>query len=52
MKLLKCIARPEKLEEVKEALTKMSVTGMTITDVRGQAVGRDTRPSIAVHSAS
>src|SRR6185369_1641278 len=35
MKLLKSIIRPEKLEEVKEALTKLSVTGMTITEVRG-----------------
>jgi nitrogen regulatory protein PII len=35
MKLLKCIVRPEKLEEIKETLTKLNVTGMTITEVRG-----------------
>ena len=55
MKLLKCIVRPEKLEEVKEALTKMSVTGMTITDVRGhgrqkghKAVYRGTEYSVTL----
>ena len=35
MKLLKCIVRPEKLEEVKDALAKLNVTGMTVTEVRG-----------------
>jgi nitrogen regulatory protein P-II 1 len=35
MKLLKCIIRPEKLDEVKEALTQLHVTGMTVTEVRG-----------------
>ena len=35
MKLIKAIIRPNKLEEVKEALTRLSVTGMTVTEVRG-----------------
>ena len=35
MKLLKTIIRPEKLDEVKEALTQLHVTGMTVTEVRG-----------------
>src|SRR5262245_2591419 len=35
MKLLKCIVRQEKLEEVKDALAKLNVTGMTVTEVRG-----------------
>lgn len=55
MKMLKCIIRPEKLEEVKDALTKMNVTGMTITDVRGhgrqkghKAVYRGTEYSVTL----
>src|SRR5438477_8294694 len=35
MKLLKAIIRPNKLEEVKDALTQANVTGMTVTEVRG-----------------
>src|SRR5437868_9133558 len=35
MKLLKIIIRNEKFEEVKESLTAMHVTGMTVTEVRG-----------------
>jgi nitrogen regulatory protein P-II 1 len=35
MKLLKTIIRPEKLEEVKDALARLNVTGMTVTEVRG-----------------
>jgi len=35
MKLIKAIIRHEKMEEVKEALTKVNVTGMTVTEVRG-----------------
>ncbi len=35
MKLVKAIVRPNKLEEVKEALTRLNVTGMTVSEVRG-----------------
>ena len=35
MKLLKCIVRPNKVDEVKDALTKLSVSGMTVSEVRG-----------------
>lgn len=35
MKLLKCIIQPYKLEEVKEALAAIHVSGMTISEVRG-----------------
>jgi len=35
MKLIKCIVRPNKIDEVREALEKASVSGMTITEVRG-----------------
>ncbi|HTG00288.1 MAG TPA: P-II family nitrogen regulator [Nitrospirota bacterium] len=35
MKLLKCIIQPYKLEEVKDALAAIHVSGMTISEVRG-----------------
>ena len=35
MKLIKAIIRPNKLEEVKDALNKISVSGLTVTEVRG-----------------
>jgi nitrogen regulatory protein PII len=35
MKLIKTIVRPNKVDEVKDALTKMGIAGMTVTEVRG-----------------
>src|SRR5205085_3841721 len=35
MKLIKAIVRPNKVDEVKDALTKMGIAGMTVTEVRG-----------------
>jgi nitrogen regulatory protein P-II 1 len=35
MKLVKCIIRPNKLEDVREALGKLNVAGMTVSEVRG-----------------
>jgi nitrogen regulatory protein PII len=35
MQLIKAIIRPNKVDEVKEALGKVQVTGMTVTEVRG-----------------
>jgi nitrogen regulatory protein PII len=35
MKLIKCIIRPNKVDEVKDALGKVNVAGMTVTEVRG-----------------
>ena len=35
MKLIKAIVRPNKVDDVREALEKMSISGMTMTEVRG-----------------
>lgn len=35
MKLIMAIVRPSKVEEVKDALGKLNVSGMTISEVRG-----------------
>ena len=35
MKLLKSIVRPNKVDEVKDALAKLNISGMTVTEVRG-----------------
>lgn len=35
MQLIKAIVRPNKVDEVKAALEKMGVSGMTVTEVRG-----------------
>ena len=35
MKLVKCIIRPNKVDDVRDALEKSTVSGMTITEVRG-----------------
>ena len=35
MKLVKSIVRPDKVEEVRDALEKLKIAGMTVTDMRG-----------------
>ena len=35
MKLLKSIVRPNKVDDVKDALAKLNIAGMTVTEVRG-----------------
>jgi len=35
MQMIKTIVRPNKVDEVKDALTKLNVSGMTVTEVRG-----------------
>jgi len=35
MKLLKAIIRPNKVDEVKDALARLNLSGMTVTEVRG-----------------
>jgi nitrogen regulatory protein PII len=35
MKLLKAIIRPNKVDDVKDALARLNISGMTVTEVRG-----------------
>jgi len=35
MKLIKAIVRPNKVDDVREALQKLNISGMTVTEVRG-----------------
>jgi len=35
MKLIKAIVRPDKVDAVKDALGKLHISGMTVTEVRG-----------------
>ena len=35
MKLIKSIIRPNKVDDVKEALDKLGISGLTVTEVRG-----------------
>ena len=35
MKLIKSIVRPNKVDEIKNALSQLDVAGMTVTEVRG-----------------
>jgi nitrogen regulatory protein PII len=35
MKLVKSIVRPDKVDDVRDALEKLKLAGMTVTDVRG-----------------
>lgn len=35
MKLIKAVVRPNRVEEIKDALAQNSISGMTVTEVRG-----------------
>jgi nitrogen regulatory protein P-II 1 len=35
MKLIKAIVRPHKVDDIKDALGKLHISGMTVTEVRG-----------------
>lgn len=35
MKLIKSIIRPNKVDDVKDALARLNISGMTVTEVRG-----------------
>ena len=41
MKKVELVIRPSKLEEVKEALDKIEVRGMTVYDVKGRGLQRN-----------
>src|SRR5690242_19893659 len=41
MKLITAVVRPERLREVKEALFRVGVTGMTLSRVSGHGGGRE-----------
>ena len=49
MKLITAIIRHEKVEEIKEALTRIKVTGMTVREVRGH--GRQKGHKAVYHGA-
>jgi nitrogen regulatory protein PII len=38
MKLIKSIVRPNKVDEVKDALARLNISGMTVTEVRGHGM--------------
>ena len=40
MKLIKSIVRPNKVDEVKDALARLNISGMTVTEVRGHGKQR------------
>jgi nitrogen regulatory protein PII len=40
MQLITSIVRPDKVDAVKEALVKLNVSGMTVTEVRGHGKQR------------
>lgn len=35
MKLIKSIVRPDKVDDIKDALARLNIAGMTVTEVRG-----------------
>ncbi|MBI2821744.1 MAG: P-II family nitrogen regulator [Acidobacteria bacterium] len=35
MKLIKSIVRPDKVDDIKDALARLNISGMTVTEVRG-----------------
>jgi len=47
MKIVMAIIKPFKLDEVRDALTKIGVQGLTVTEVKGYGVRRATLKSIA-----
>ena len=43
MKLIKAIVRPSKVEEIKDALTRLNIAGMTITRSAGTRPAKRSR---------
>jgi nitrogen regulatory protein PII len=52
MQLIKTIIRPQKLEEVQDALNQLPVTGMTISEVIGRGQTPAQQTSIGASSTS
>ena len=50
MKKIEAIIKPFRLDEVKEALNKLGITGMTISEVKDSAVSADTKRCTGVPS--
>ena len=50
LKKIECIIQPFKLEEVKEALKKIAVEGMTVTEVKGCGRQRGYTEKCAPHA--
>ena len=50
MKLVTAIIKPFKLDEVREALSAIGVTGITVTEVKGFGRQKGTPSSTAVRS--
>jgi len=47
MKKIEAVVKPFKLDEVREALAEVGVTGLTVTEVKGFGRQKDTRNSTA-----
>ena len=52
MKLITAIIKPYKLDEVREALSEVGVTGLTITDVKGFGRQKDIPSCIEARNMS
>lgn len=52
MKLITAIIKPFKLDETREALSALGVSGITVTEVKGSAARRGTPSCIAVPNTS
>ena len=52
MKQITAIVKPFKLEEVREALAEIGVSGLTVTEVKGSAARRVTPSSTAAPNTS
>ena len=50
MKLITAVIKPFKLDEVREALLTVGVTGLTVTDVKGYGRQKDIQNFIEVQS--
>ena len=52
MKLIKAIVRPNKVDEVKDALERLQISGMTVTEVRGHGKQKGHTPFTAARSTT